>query len=165
MNIFPSDRIEILTTLSKKEVRKILMENIRPKKGLKIEFNKPQEKELFEGNITEDRFEIQRIVTGRKSFLPKIKGHIQSNLNGSKLVLDLRVRTLVFVFMIFWLGFVGFAFIIGILGVIYQEKNPIFLILPLIMIGFGIGLLHFGYNSQKGDSINDLKGIINGELK
>ncbi len=36
--------------------------------------------------------------------------------------------------------------------------------LPLIMIGFGIGLANYGFNSQKGKSINDLKRIINGEL-
>jgi len=165
MKIIPSDKIEILTTLSNQEVRKILTKNIRPKKGLKIGFNKSQEKELFEGNFEQDRFEMQRIITGRNSFLPQIKGKIQPNINGTKLVADLKVHTFVIIFMIFWLTFVGFAFIMGIIGVINQGTNPFLLIFPLIMIGFGIGLVNYGFNSQKDKSINDLKRIINGQIK
>ena len=165
MKIIPSDKIEILTALSNQEVRKILAENIRPKKGLKIGFNKSKEKELFEGNFEKDRFEIQRIITGRNSFLPQIKGKIKPNTNGTKIVADLKVQTSVIVFMLFWLTFVGFAFIMGIIGVINQGTNPILLIFPLIMIGFGIGLVNYGYNSQKDKSITDLKRIINGQIK
>ena len=165
MNIIPSDKIEILTTLSNQEVRKILAENIRPKKGLKIGFNKPQEKELFEGTFEQDRFEIQRIITGRNSFLPQIKGQIKPNINGTKLEADLKVHTFAIVFMLFWLTFVGFAFILGIIGVINQGTNPFLLIFTLIMIGFGIGLVNYGFNSQKDKSISDLKRIINGQIK
>ena len=165
MKIIPSDKIEILTSLSTQEVRKILAENIRPNKGLKIRFNKSQEKELFEGNFEQDRFEIQLIITGRNSFIPQIKGKIQPNINGTKLVADLKVRTFVIVFMLFWLTFVGVAFIMGIVGVINQGTNPVLLIFPLIMFGFGFGIVHYGFNSQKDKSIIGLKRIINGQLK
>ena len=165
MKIIPSDKIEILTTLSNQEVRKILMENIRPKKMLKFGFNQSQEKELFEGNFKQDSFEIQRIITGRNSFLPQIKGQILPNINGTKLVADLKVHSFVIVFMLFWLTFLGFAFIMGIIGVINQGTNPLFLIIPLIMIGFGIGLINYGFNSQKEKSIDDLKKILNGRTK
>jgi hypothetical protein len=165
MKIIPSDKIEILTTLSNQEVRKLMAENIRPKKGLKIGFNKSREKELFEGIFEQDRFEIQRIITGRNSFIPQIKGQIQPNINGTKLVADLKVHTFVIVFTLFWLTFVGFAFIMGIIGVINQGTNPILLIFPLIMIGFGIRLVNYGFNSQKDKSISDLKRIINGQMK
>ncbi|MFD0930970.1 hypothetical protein ACFQ0R_00005 [Psychroflexus salinarum] len=161
MKIIPSDKIEILTTLSNQEVRKILKENIRPKKVLKFGFSESQDKELFEGKFEQDRFEIQRIITGRNSFLPQIKGQIQPNINGTKLVADLKVHRFVIVFMLFWLTFIGLAFIIGIIGVINQGTNPLFLIFPLIMIGFGIGLINYGFNSQKEKSINDLKKILN----
>jgi len=165
MKIIPSDKIEIVTTLSNQEVRKIMAENIRPKKGLEIGFNKPQKKELFEGFFEQDEFEIQRIITGRNSFLPQIKGQIQPNINGTKLVADLKVHPFVIVFMLFWLTFVGFAFVLGIIGVINQGTNPFLLIFPLIMIGFGIGLVNYGFNSQKDKSISDLKRIINGQIK
>ncbi|WP_299780850.1 hypothetical protein [uncultured Formosa sp.] len=165
MKIIPSDKIEILTTFSNQEVRKILAENIRPKKRLRIGFNNSQNKELFEGKFEQNRFEIQKIITGRNSFIPQIKGQIQPNMNGTKLVADLRVHTSVVVFMIFWLTFVGFAFIMGIFGVINQGVNPFLLVFPLIMIAFGIGLINYGFNSQKDKSICDLKRIINGQIK
>ncbi|MBC9797860.1 hypothetical protein [Sinomicrobium weinanense] len=164
MKIIPSEKIEITTELSNQEVRKILMDNIRPKKGLTIRFNKSRDKELFEGNFIQDKFEIQRIISGRNSFLPQIKGQIQSNINGTKLVADLKVHTFVIVFMIFWLTFISFAFVMVIIGVINQGTNPLLLIFPLIMIAFGIGLIHFGFNKEKENSINDLKRIISGQI-
>ena len=164
MKIIPSEKIVITTPLSKHEVKRILMENIRPKKGLTIGFNRTRNKELFEGDLTQDKFNIQRIITGRNSFLPQIKGQIQPNNNGTKLTANLKVHTFIIVFMIFWLTFVGFAFVMGIIGVIHQGTNPFMLILPLIMIAFGIGLVHYGFNLEKENSINDLNRIVNGPI-
>lgn len=165
MKIIPSDKIEIVTTLSNQEVRKIMAENIRPKKGFKIGFNKSSEKELFEGTLNQDKFEIQRIITGRNSFLPQIKGQIQPNINGTKLIADLKVNTFAIVFMIFWLTFIGLAFVMGIIGIMNQGTNPFLLIFPLIMIAFGIGIVHYGFNSEREKSVNELKRILNGQIK
>ena len=165
MNIIPSHKIEIVTTLSNQEVRKIMAKNIRPKKIFEIGFNKSRSKQLFEGTFEQDRFKIQRIITGRNSFLPQIKGQIYPDSSGTKLVANLKVHTFVIAFMLFWLTFVVFAFVMGIIGVINQGTNPLFLIVPLIMIGFGIGLINYGFNSQKEKSINDLKKILNGHIK
>ncbi|WP_233269891.1 hypothetical protein [Polaribacter sp. L3A8] len=120
---------------------------------------------MFEADFEQDSFKIQRIITGRNSFLPQIKGQILPSINGTRLVADLKIHSSVIVFMLFWLTFVGFAFITGIIGVINQGINPLFLIVPLIMIGFGIGLINYGFNSQKEKSINDLKKILNGHTK
>jgi hypothetical protein len=165
MKIIPSNKIEITTVLSNQEVRKVLMENIRPKKGLTIGFRKPKDNKLFEGFFEQDRFEIQRIITGRNSFLPQIKGQIQPNINGTKLVADLKVNTFVIVFMTFWLGGISLALVATVIGILKQGTNPFFAIVPLIMIAFGIGLVHFGFNSEKEKSINDLKRILNGQIK
>lgn len=165
MKIIPSDTIEIVTSLSNQEVRKILTDNIRPKRGLSINFNRPKDKELFEGYFRQDRFEIQPIISGRNSFLPQIKGQIQPNKNGTKLVADLKVQTFTIVFMLIWLTFVGMGFIMTIISVVNQGTNPILVIFPLLMIGFGIGLINYGFNSQKDKSITNLKRIINGQLK
>ncbi|WP_456867220.1 hypothetical protein [Galbibacter sp. BG1] len=96
MKIISSNKIEITTVLSNQEVRKVLMENIQPKKGLRIGFRKPKDNKLLEGFFEQDRFEIQRIITGRNSFLPQIKGQIQPNINGTKLDADLIVKRKVY---------------------------------------------------------------------
>ena len=83
MKIIPSEKIEIETELSNQEVRKILIEYIRPKKGLIFRFNNPKENKLFEGVFKQDRFKIQRIITGKNSFLPQIIGQIEPNAKGT----------------------------------------------------------------------------------
>lgn len=165
MKIIPSNKIEITTVLSNQEVRKVLMENIRPKKGLTIGLRKPKDDKLFEGFFKQNRFEIQRIITERNSFLPQIKGQIQPNIHGTKLVANLKVNTFVIVFMTFWLGGISLALVATVVGILKQGTNPFFAIVPLIMIAFGIGLVHFGFNSEKEKSINDLKRILNGQIK
>tara|TARA_R110000744_G_scaffold141026_1_gene252369 strand:+ start:961 stop:1458 length:498 start_codon:yes stop_codon:yes gene_type:complete len=165
MKIIPSEKIELATGLSKQEVRKILQENIRPKKGLTIGFNKPKDDKLFEGIFEQDKFEIQRIIKGRNSFLPQIKGQIQTDINGTKLILDLKIKGFVIIFLIFWLGFVSLALIGTLVGISAQGTNPLALIFPLIMIAFGIGLAYFGFNNEKDKSINDLRQILNARIK
>ena len=163
MKLIPSENIELKTELSNQEVRKILHEYIRPKKESRFGFKNQKEDKLFEGTFEMDEFKIQRIIRGRNSFLPQIKGKIQSDFNGTRLTAVLKVHSFSIIFMIFGLTFIGFAFIMGIIGVINQATNPILLIFPLIMIAFGIGLVHFGFNKEKENSINDLKRIINGQ--
>ncbi|MCX2680204.1 hypothetical protein OOZ15_09665 [Galbibacter sp. EGI 63066] len=165
MKLIPSEKIELKTELSIQEVRKILVEYIRPKKGPTFGFKNQKENKLFEGTFERDEFKIQRISKGRNSFLPQIKGQIQSDFKRTILIADLKVHNFSIVFMIFWLTFIGFAFVMGIVGIIKQDTNPILLIFPLIMIAFGIGLVHFGFNKEKENSINDLKRIINGQVK
>ncbi len=165
MKIIPSEKIELITELSKQEVRTILNKNIRPKRGIAFSFDKPKETKLFEGKFEQDRFEIQRIIKGRNSFLPQIKGSIQSDLNGTKLIADLKINAFVIVFMIFWFGFVFLGFLATIVGVSVQEANPIVIIAPLIMMAFGIGLVRFGFHSEKEKSINDLKRILKARIR
>lgn len=165
LKIIPSNKVEIITTLSNQEVRKILTENIQPKKGFTFSFYKSKEHKLFEGVFDSDKFEIQRVITGRNSFLPQIKGYIRPNSNGTKLIADLKLHTFVIVFMSFWLSGVSFGLIVTIIGILKQGTNPFLVVFPLIMLAFGIGLVHYGFNSEEEKSINDLKRILSGEIK
>lgn len=149
--------IEIITPLSIQEVRNILSKNIRPKRTFGFNSIKTGEKELFEAVFWEDEFNIQKIIITRNSFLPQIKGYIQPDFDGTKLVADLSVYTLVLAFLIFWLSVVFF------IGIIYNEKY-IYAIFPLLMIFFAIGLMHYGFNKGKIKSIVALKKIVKGEI-
>lgn len=63
--------------------------------------------------------------------------------------------------MVVWFSLVTISLIFGSTSL---QTNPIFLLVPLIMIAFGIVLVKFGYNIQKNKSISDLKMILNGKL-
>lgn len=54
MKIFPSDKIEITTSLSLEEVRTILTNNIRQKTGVIFGFNNSKNTKLFEGSFEQD---------------------------------------------------------------------------------------------------------------
>lgn len=162
MKIFPSDKIEITTSLSLEEVRTILTNNIRQKTGVIFGSNNSKNTKLFEGSFEQDRFEIQRVITGRNSFLPQIKMAISDpSMNGTKLIADLTIHKFVIGFMVVWFSLVTISLIFGSTSL---QTNPIFLLVPLIMIAFGIVLVKFGYNIQKNKSISDLKMILNGKL-
>src|SRR5690554_2023809 len=142
MKIIPSDKIDMMTTLSIEEVREIIRSNILPKKVLKARYSLPENRETFEGTFEQDSFEIQRIVIGRNSFVPKIKGKIYPNINGTKLIAELKISPFVITFVILWTSLVILFFIIGIMLVIFKAENSLFLIIPLGMMSFMFVLMH-----------------------
>ena len=82
---------------------------------------------------------------------------------GSKLSAELNIDDTVVLFLAGWISFL-FLFEIGTLyDVLTQSTNPLFLLIPLIMIGLCIGVAHFVFNSEKKISIILLKSILNVE--
>ena len=164
MKLIPSDKIEIISPYSKSELEGRLKENIQPKRGIELRLSKPKNQKTFEGILTQSGFKIQRVITGKNSFLPQIEGTIQEGLNGTKIKIDLTIHRFVVVFMAIWLGLIGFFLIGTIYGIITQDTNPMLAFMPLIMIAFGIGMVHFGYGSEKKKSIDELKRILDGRI-
>ncbi|MFB9056773.1 hypothetical protein ACFFU9_08465 [Mariniflexile ostreae] len=160
MKIIPSEKIVLKTELSNQEVRKVLAENIQLKKKTLFGFTRLNEEKPFEGVFKHDTFKIQRLIKGRNSFVPTIKGEIQSDFNETKIIVTLNIPKSTLIFIIYWLTFVGFVFIMGLTGMATQGTNAGLLILPLLMGVFAIILTHYGFNSQKEKSINDLKKIL-----
>lgn|SRR5690554_5588567 len=160
MKIIPSDKIDMTTTLSIEEVRKIVRNNILPKKVLKNRYKLPENREPFEGSFEQDCFEIQRIVIGRNSFVPEIKGKIYPNSNGTKLMANLKISSFVIAFLILWTSLVIFFFIIGIMLVTFKGKSPLFLIIPLGMMLFMFVLMHLVFSREKDKTIKELKRLL-----
>ena len=160
MKIIPSEKIEFNTTLSISEVNNELRKNIQPKRGVRLGFSKKENDKIFEGNHSNRKFDIQRVIYHRNSFLPQIKGTYKSSINGTKIIAELKLHGFVVVFMTFWLSGVSLALIVTIFGIVLQGTNPIAAIIPLIMLAFGFGLGHYGFNMEKENSINELKKVL-----
>ena len=165
MKIIPSDRIEIISHLSKTEVEKRRRENIQPKRGLELRLIRPKNQKAFEGTLFGNNFQVQRVINGKNSFLPQIKGTFNESTNGTKILMDLKIHGFVIGFMAFWLGGVVLALVGTIYGIVTQGTNPLFAIAPLIMFAFGIGLAYFGFNSEKEKSISEMKRIVDGRTR
>lgn len=79
--------------------------------------------------------------------------------------MDLKIHRFVIVFMAFWLGGVGLGLVGTIYGILRQETNPLFAVVPLVMLAFGIGLAFFGFNSEKEKSIAKIKQMVAGKTR
>jgi hypothetical protein len=131
MKFLPYERFRIRTVLSKQEVLKRLDTVIEPKQFLRLFGIKEKP---YEGKIEDSHFAVSRIIWYSDPFLPMIKGDVESEMNGSSICISMQLRILVLVYMIIWLGIVGFFFL-AILGLWISslgqtsEAEPIFLIL------------------------------------
>lgn len=160
MKIIPSQKTELITELSIQEVRDVLREHIQPKKGFSIGLPQQRNKKVFEGFFESDQFQIRKVSDRNNSFSPQIHGHIKTDLNNTKLIINFRVHGFVLAFIFLWIGLVFMAFITTIIGVVTQEGNPLLALIPLLMIVFAIGLTHFGFNSGKENAIRSLKKVL-----
>ena len=160
MKIIPGENIEFITDYTFDEIRKILIENVEPKKGVRLNFNKTENDKIFEGKINSDNFVIQKVIYYRNSFLPQIYGKWESLNNDSKITIRLKLHNFTYIFAMIWITFVSITFIFSLIGILEQGTNPIFGIVPVLMIIFGILLFNYGFEKEKKNSISDLKRIL-----
>lgn len=157
MMLIPYEKLKIKTSLSVSDTLKKLDDAIEPKRSFRKLWDSRHKP--YEGKIEGTHFNATRIIHYRNSFLPVIKGEIQSEISGSTINITMHPHVFVIVFMSLWLGFVGFFFI-AILGSfissISQESavgvsTPAMILIPAGMFIFGYVLLlgSFKFESVK----------------
>lgn len=90
----------------------------------------------FQGILSGNHFKLRRIVKGRNSFLPTVRGTILPTPSGAEIRLVMTLNPFVAVFMAFWFS----AFVLPLLT--GQEGPPV---LHLAMIVFGVVLVAVGF--------------------
>jgi len=63
----------------------------------------------FIGSVEDESFKLRRNIRYRNSFLPMIRGRFTPNGAGTRVYVTMFILPLVALFMIFWLGSVGFS--------------------------------------------------------
>jgi hypothetical protein len=103
-----------------------------------VDLEGPDERFTFVGTIESGRFKLQRVIGGRNSFLPQIRGRIE-NLGGmTQIKVRMFLHPLVCVFMALWFGSLGWG--------IAVDGNAGLSSIPAIgMFLFGVGLLFVGF--------------------
>lgn len=103
--LFPYKKLVFESPLSKEEViQRLTSEVAQPRSGLRwLE----RRTENFQGKVSEEGFQIRRIIRSRNSFLPIIYGRFSPSVPGVRIEVTMKVQTGVLVFSILWLGFVG----------------------------------------------------------
>lgn len=139
MTFLPFETIVIETSLTKEETISNLMKNIEPETTFRFQ-NKSDTKD-FEGRLNGNEFEIKRIISYRNSFLPIIRGKIETFGTGTQITINMRLHVAVMIFMAVWFGFVGLFFIASLSSAGISET----LLYPLGMLIFGYALTMGGY--------------------
>jgi hypothetical protein len=165
MKLLPYDKFCITTSLTPAQVEEQLQMEVAPKPGwgFKALFADTDNK-YFTGVVENNQFDIIRVISNRNSFLPVIKGHTESWLNGSMVYVKMRLNLFVAAFMCFWLGVVGIA-CIGILigGIVTSRFSPAALI-PFGMFIFGYAMAMGFYSYERNKAKEILLQILNGKI-
>lgn len=137
MSFFPNHSEVLVSTLKKEEILKRL--DSVTKNANFLDFNtNANNVQLFNGNLGKNKFRISLVIDRADSFLPLIKGEIESTPSGSILFLEYSL----FPGSVFFLGL--WTMLSGILALIFT-----FLVgnsyLTMITIALGIGNYWFAW--------------------
>ncbi|MCC3407991.1 MAG: hypothetical protein JGK17_20855 [Microcoleus sp. PH2017_10_PVI_O_A] len=145
-SLIPFESLTITTSLTFSEVLQRLDEVVTPPKLFRITlpFGPPPAKP-YEGTISGNTFKINRIITGRNSFLPIIKGEIYSQPFGCSIKIKMSLHNIVIAFMILWLWTTGSIGMFALFAWFVEPSvGPIFVpILGMFLFGWLLCLIPF----------------------
>ena len=157
MKYLPFEHIIYRTNLPEQEVIQRLSDHVQPKKW---GFRNNRTKD-YEGFVEGDRFEINRIIENRNSFLPQINGVVQKKNNETEIEVTMRLQGFVLGFLIMFCGFVV-SFFIAVATT--EKKSPIFFLMPLFMLLFIYVLTRVGFKWESRKSKAYLKERFEAEI-
>jgi hypothetical protein len=160
----PVEYVIYKTKLSIEQTIQKLADNIEAEKSfgfgaLNYSYSKP-----YIGKITGNRFEIERAISYRNSFLPQIKGEIYSEFDGTKIKVDMKPHLFVLFFMTLWFGGVFIGCIATTFAFFTKEFTP-FVLIPYGMLIFGITLFYGSFKIESSISKKDLLKILEAEIE
>ncbi len=112
---------------------------------------------LFDGEITDNKFEITRKIYNSNSYNIKAIGTIEKDINGTKINVKIKFRKGIAIFLCFWFGF---AFPLSITFLIDGFFG--FEALGVILLFYLFIMLSFKYESYKSKKL--LKNIFKAEI-
>ena len=109
---------------------------------------------LFTGEILNNRFKIFKKPKGRNSFVSILNGEIQKTKGGAQIIIEARLDTRVFLFLILWFLFIIYSAATNFLE--GSERWPYSAVM-LILVA-----CYFSYKFHKNTkaSINELKQVL-----
>ena len=99
----PFRKYKFLTPMSTAHAVDVLQKIVEPRKAFRWRI--PSDHRYFEGIVEHDRFEINRIINGRNSFLPMIEGHLRAKDSGAVVTLNMKMAWPVMIFCFCFIAF------------------------------------------------------------
>jgi len=151
MKFIPFEKITYSSRLPIAEIKERLENEIQPKANFSFGQKPTPSSKKFEGIANGNEFQIQRIISYRNSFLPKIDITLTQELSGSKAIITFKLLPFVAVFIGFWLAIVAFA---GIALALFSpaDENLVFakfIPVGMFVLGYAMTILAFNYEVNK----------------
>ena len=120
----------------------------------------------YDGSIFESDFEISRIISGRNSFKPSIKGNIETTDKLTTIRLTYSIPKAIQIFMGVWFGLIFITLFLLILQFTTDFKFTLSPFVSLSMLGFGYFISKHGFEKEVQVSNIDLLKLFEAkELK
>ena len=156
MKFLPFENISFKTNLSQDEVKKRMSKNIEP-------FGSDWGR-IFEGELKGNLFEIRRNIWYQSSFIPAIKGVIRNDGEKTFLQVEMKLPTLVLIFVCISFGFAFIIFLLFVMAGIFSGHFPIVALLPFGMMVFCYLLTMTSFKLECGKTKKELEKIIEGDI-
>lgn len=160
----PVENIVYKTKLSAERAIEKLDDNIEAKEPFGFGTRDYAYSKPYIGWIFGNRFEIERAISYRNSFLPQIKGEVYVEFDGTKIKVSMKPHIFVLIFMAVWFGGIFIACFAMVMKLFADGFSPEFLI-PFGMLLFGIALLFGAFKSESSRSKKDLMKILEAEVE
>jgi hypothetical protein len=165
MNYLPYENITYLSKLNIDQISERLNNVVEPERN-NLFFKTFKRFSNFEytGTVQSDSFKIVRIIQYRNSFLPRIKGVIESDLQGTIVKVKMRMHPFVLVFCVIWFGILSIGIFFMTLVLLTSAKFEPASLIPYGMFLFGYVLVTAGFRYESKKSKFFLAELFEAEI-
>ena len=149
LTFLPKRHFEVRTSVSCEEVLRRLGERVEPKRWFRFPFL--EKHRPYEGVVSAEGFQINRVIQYRNSWLPFVEGSVRRDGGKTRIEVWLKLHPFVAVFTTVWLGFTGLGGLVaGVRLFTAQEPFEPMGLIPLGMFAFGYLLAHGAFAIEVG---------------
>ena len=154
MILFPYLSFVIETDLSVKETMELIIEYVSSTEKTLAGYHS---KSKFKGSFSGNSFKFQRIIKYRNSFLPVIRGQINSTGPTTEVSIRMVPGLNTTIYVLFWLVIAGQLIYPALFGE-YIETSKLVFAVVIILFGYVFMTAGFGYEAYKAEQ--ELMGIF-----
>lgn len=103
VNWLPYHRFEITSSMKRQDAVQALAAHVEPVKWFRFGWPNKANDKRFEGVVSGDSFEIQRVMGYRNSFAPAVRGEVKSAGAMTQIVITMRPMLIALIFIGVWI--------------------------------------------------------------
>ncbi|RYD89508.1 MAG: hypothetical protein EOP54_25490 [Sphingobacteriales bacterium] len=159
MKLFPHHKLILHTRLSPQQCLDHLEVNTTPANPTGFRWREPKGTK-FIGFTYPDSFRVRPVLYYNNSFLPIVHGAVTPIPMGSQITITFKLAPFVLVFMYFWIGILTLVTVGILIAGIIHDGIPREIFVPLVMLGVGVTLMHFGFETEYNNARQELINLF-----